>query len=316
LSTSQVRQFREQGFIVLPGLLDVASDLEPFIAEYRELAAQLCRAYAPAFAEEDFDTQLRQLFRQMGGSLHHHLDICLPQKGVTENSPVHTGPATFALLKHPKLLDAVTVLVGPDIYSNPTQHVRIKPPAVQVDGESTVTAEVATTVWHQDLATIMPEADNSNIVTVWIAVTEATRRKGCLLVAPGSHRRGIAVHCHDPRTNYSRQAIPDALVGEERVALETQPGDVVLLDKLTMHESLPNQSDRIRWSLDLRYQPAGEPTGRPWFPGFVARCGTGAGQVLDSAREWTALWDAARQQMIENPPDSFQRWPEGNPDCA
>ena len=199
--------------ILAPSLLNTGNSSRDFVVSmHRTLQMR------------NFDAQLGQLFKQLGGRLHHDLDICLPQKSVTEHSQVHTGPATFALLKHPKLLDAVSALVGPDIYSNPTQHVRIKPPALEVDTEGTVTAEVATTVWHQDLATVMPEADNSNIVTVWIAVTEATQRNGCLLVAPGSHRRGIAVHCHDPRTNYSRQAIPDALVGEKRIAVEAQPG--------------------------------------------------------------------------------------------
>ena len=38
-----------------------------------------------------------------------------------------------------------------------------------------------------------------------------------------------------------------------------------------MHSSLPNLSENIRWSLDLRYNPIGQPTGRAWFPGFIAR---------------------------------------------
>ena len=38
------------------------------------------------------------------------------------------------------------------------------------------------------------------------------------------------------------------------------------MHKHTIHGSLPNVSDEIRWSLDLRYNPTGQPTGRPEFP--------------------------------------------------
>ncbi len=43
------------------------------------------------------------------------------------------------------------------------------------------------------------------------------------------------------------------------------------MHKHTIHGSPPNVSDRIRWSLDLRSNPIGQPIGRPEFPGFVAR---------------------------------------------
>ena len=38
------------------------------------------------------------------------------------------GPAVFDVLTAPPLLDAVESIIGPEIYSNPTQHVRLKPP--------------------------------------------------------------------------------------------------------------------------------------------------------------------------------------------
>jgi hypothetical protein len=44
------------------------------------------------------------------------------------------------------------------------------------------------------------------------------------------------------------------------------PGDVLFLNKLTMHPSLPDSSDGVRWSFGLRYAPIGQPTGGPWFP--------------------------------------------------
>ena len=247
----------------LPRLLDSVRDLNNLRNEYSEL---LERAAADMAARGTimhthsglpFDQRIGCLFWESDGALNDYLDISLPQKRVTAETPMHRGPAVFALLRHPRLLDVVETFLGPEIYSNPTQHVRMKPPEACLATSGTVVGEIVQTVWHQDLATIMPEADESQILTVWIPITEATRKNGCLLVAPGSHRQGLVTHCHDQRSNYSRQSIPDRLIGDRRVALEIKPGDVLFLTKLTMHASLPNRSDDIRWSVDLRYQPTG-----------------------------------------------------------
>ena len=315
-------RFDADGYLVLRGLLDPEHDLSPLRVEYDTLLdAVATRLHDDGIisstrAELPFGRRYCALVREMGGSLmHRHMDISLPQKGVASDTPVHCGPATFGLLTNPRLLDAVEAIIGPEITSNPTQHVRIKPPEECLARDNTIVGEIATAVWHQDLATVASEADESHMLTVWIAVTEATRENGCLLIAPGSHKRGLATHCHDPRANYSRQAIPDHLVGEQ-LALEVESGDVLLLHKLTMHASLPNLSQDIRWSVDLRYQPVGEPTGRPWFPGFVARSRSAPGSVLSDAGAWTKLWHQARERLAVSSPPSFQRWPEGNPDCA
>ena len=314
--------FERTGYLHLPGLLDPDVDLIPLREEYalaidRAAADMRTRGIVNSeYRDLPFDERIGRLYEASDGALHTYLDIALPQRGVTADTPMHCGPAVFALLRHPKLLDAVEALIGAEIYSNPTQHVRIKPPARYLQTNSRIRGEIATTVWHQDQGTVAPEADTTDMITAWIAVTESTRETGCLLVAPGSHQHGLALHCHDTRANYSRQAIPDRLVGEKRVALEAAPGDVIFLHKLTMHASLENRSERVRWSLDLRYNPTGQPTGRPWFPGFVARSRAHPTDVLETHQEWAELWNDARVKLATSPPRSFQRWAEDDPGCA
>jgi len=318
-------RFAEDGYLVLRGLLDPDRDLAPLRLEYAALldlvAARLHSAgvASSTHANVAFGRRFCALVSEVGGRLLNHLDISLPQTGIAADTPIHCGPAVFGLITNPRLLDAVEAVVGPEIYSNPTQHVRIKPPEDCLHRDETIVGEVAQTVWHQDLGTVLPEADASRILTVWIAVSEATRDNGCLLVAPGSHRRGLVAHRPDPHANYSRHAIPDRLVGDRRVALEMEPGDVLFMDKLTVHASLPNRSQNIRWSVDLRYQPTGEPTGRPWFPGFVARSRAAPQSVLPDAAAWRALWHEARARLAGGPSTAFQRWPQatsqgGTPD--
>ena len=69
-------------------------------------------------------------------------------------------------------------------------------------------------------------------------------------------------------------------------------------DKLTHHASLPNRSGAIRMRFDLRYQPAGQPTGRPAFPGFVVRSRAFPESVLRDAGEWAGLWEAAKDAIL------------------
>ena len=322
VTENDLTRFREDGYLHVPGLLDPDADLVPLRTEYADTldraARDLVKRGEVASARDDlpFDNRLGHLMEESNGALNAYLDIALPQKGVRLDTPMHAGPATFALLRHPHILDAVEAFIGPEIYSNPTQHVRIKPPARRLANTTRVLSEIDTTVWHQDQGTLTPEADGTHLITVWIAVTKATRNNGCLLVAPGSHKRGLALHCHDARANYSRQAIPEHLVGKDRVPLEAKPGDVIFLDKNTMHASLTNRSRSVRWSLDFRYNPIGQPTGRPWFPGFIARSRVAPETELRDPREWANLWREAKKKLVADPPTSFQRWAEDDPGCA
>merc|ERR1712224_651395 len=50
-------------------------------------------------------------------------------------------------------------------------------------------------------------------------------------------------------------------MGEDIVTCEVPFGSVLFLNNLIAHRSLPNYSDKIRWSLDLRWQRGGEPNG-------------------------------------------------------
>lgn len=55
---------------------------------------------------------------------------------------------------------------------------------------------------------------------------------------------------------------------ENGVVCEVPLGSVLLLNNLIPHRSLDNMSNAVRWSLDLRWQDPGQPTG---FPDKVAR---------------------------------------------
>lgn len=85
----------------------------------------------------------------------------------------------------------------------------------------------------------------------------------------------------------------------------------------TVHSSLANETqDQVRISLDLRYQPVGEPTGRPMFPEFVGRSRSRPETELRDPAAWKRVWMEARERLAADQPESFNRWDPNSPVCA
>ena len=311
--------FEAQGYVVVEGVLDPVEDLDPVVAEYETLLDELAARWhaegklPSTFADLPFPRRFARVLQEATDvNVMSHFDISLPFKGVTEETPIHLGPAVFGLLRNERLLDAVEQLVGPEIYSNPIQHTRIKPPERDVPEHLRASSLLAKTDWHQDQGVHLPEADQTEMLTVWLPVTDATEENGCLCVIPGSHREGLTTHCIT-RGN----SIPAELLGGQPVNVPIKRGGALFMDRRTKHASLRNMSDGIRWSFDLRYHPVGQPTGRPAFPGFVARSRKEPSSAVTDPSDWAALWRNARTRLaaIEDP-GKFNRWTGDEPACA
>ena len=154
-----------------------------------------------------------------------------------------------------------------------------------------------------------------NVLTVWLAITDATVENGCLCIVPGSHLDGLAQHCLGSGKEGGVR-IPEKFIRREAIPMPVKRGGALLLNRHTMHCALENVSDNIRWSFDLRYQPSGQPTGRPAFPGFVARSRQHPETELRDWRAWRQLWLDARDRLAEQETPAFNRWSKDAPACA
>ena len=67
------------------------------------------------------------IITESGEVYYQYMDLSLSQSNVTEDIPLHHYPDILSILYSPRLLDAVERLIGPEIYSNLVQDVRIKP---------------------------------------------------------------------------------------------------------------------------------------------------------------------------------------------
>jgi ectoine hydroxylase-related dioxygenase (phytanoyl-CoA dioxygenase family) len=90
--------------------------------------------------------------------------------------------------------------------------------------------------------------------TVWIPLHDCPVDVGPLKILEGSHRCGIQSH---ERENLHVPEIPTgAAVGDGWVGGHVNAGDVLIFHSLTVHAASPNLSERLRLSLDCRFQDA------------------------------------------------------------
>lgn len=318
-----VQRFREEGYLAVEGVLDLERDLEPVVREYEEVLDRQCEeAHAEGkiestFSELPFVERLAAFLSKAGKGAYQAFDISLPLRSATAETPIHLGPAVFNMLRSPSLLDAVEQLIGPEILSNPIQHVRIKPPEwmLPTDFKGGL---VGQTDWHQDQGVALPEVDETDMLTVWLAITDATEENGCLCVVPRSHSRGLATHCPaKPDSSRIGLHIPDEIRGKDFTPLPLKKGGALFLHRQTMHASLRNMSQGARWSFDLRYQPIGQPTGRPWFPNFPVRSRQDPSSELRDWTVWADMWRETRTRMAASEPlGKTNRWDGTQPVCA
>ena len=144
LTQAQLNQLDEQGYVVVDNVLNQERDLVPVMAEYGDVLDGIARdlhaegVLASTYADLPFAQRLIQVCDESGQLFTQAFDISLPQKAEGADAPMHTGEAVFNLLVNPRLLDCAESILGPEVLSNPIQHVRMKLPrhAIHPEGRN------------------------------------------------------------------------------------------------------------------------------------------------------------------------------------
>ncbi len=110
--------------------------------------------------------------------------------------------------------------------------------------------------WHQDCSywPLTP----TKAVTVWLAVDDADQENGCMEIYAGSHTYGLIDF--DISDTSSANVLDQSVSNPEQYGrLQTTPlraGQISIHSDLLLHGSAPNNSNRRRCGLTLRYCPA------------------------------------------------------------
>jgi non-heme Fe2+,alpha-ketoglutarate-dependent halogenase len=149
------------------------------------------------------------------------------------------------LVHHPKILDAVQDLIGPDILVyHSTLFVK----------EAGTPAYVR---WHQDSTYFYLQPHLH--VTAWVALSDASVPAGCMRVLPGSHRWGAFEHDDKPEPmNMIRrgQGISDRFDHETGSMMPVSAGQMSLHHTDLVHASGANESTDRRIGYAISYIPA------------------------------------------------------------
>ena len=140
-------------------------------------------------------------------------------------------------------MDIAEEYVGPNIALFASHYIS-KPPE---DGQSVL--------WHQD-GSYWP-LEPMEVVTLWLAVDDATPENGCLRVIPGT--QAMQLHEMERRVDVpnvlNSQIAPELVEADRAVDLVLSAGDVSVHHPNIIHGSNANTSSRTRTGLTIRYIP-------------------------------------------------------------
>lgn len=263
LDVSTYAGFRRDGFTILRGLIP-AEDVQ----ELREHTEQLMRGELPEQQEMDeFDptgqSGLNRIVRGETNTVRHLFRPpahYTPEQRAAFFLRIHMLHRQLALheryLLHPRVLDVLEVLIGPDVLAMQSM-LFLKPPGKIGQG------------WHQDSYYIPTHPDT--LCGAWIAIDDADEYNGALWMAKGSGHEPVYPPCPNaidgiPRYGFGENLIPGlthvqgasnprdedntlAPIGAryDNVLASVRAGDVVFFNGHVLHRSKNNiTTDRYR----------------------------------------------------------------------
>lgn len=262
ITQSNLEDFNRDGFLVLPGFYDLQSDIDPVRHGIHRLIGEVAARHGIAlprtpFTSENFDAAFLDLIavdRACGGEVY---------------DAVKQIPAFVRLVadvRHEELMRALRPGCLPGIAAGGF--------GIRIDNPS---EDQYRANWHQEYPAQLRSLDG---IVLWSPLVPMTREMGPVRICVGSQRDGLRpVTRFDPRNPTKQGAYGLTLANEEtlvrgyeQIEPLSMPGDLIIMDFLTLHESGANRSDRSRWSMQFRYFNFLEPTGRShgWRGSFAA----------------------------------------------
>ncbi len=233
--------YHRDGYVLVEDLLSVQE-----VTALRERIADYTHGGRPWGA---LQVQFEPRVQRGEMSVQHPGDGIRKIDGLVQNDDLFRQLGT-----HPKLIEVIAAIVGPDIklFRN---SLLLKPPLVGSQKG-----------WHQD-SPYWP-IEPMELCSCWFPLDDATLENGCMVVAPGRHRGGALPHVHVT----DDFVITEGLIADaERVAVPMRSGSGLFFHSLLPHYTAPNRSNRWRRAIALSYMSArshytGEGAGPEYFP--------------------------------------------------
>jgi hypothetical protein len=261
LDDRELAAFRNDGYLVVPSFYEVERDIEPIWAGIYDIIGLVAEEHGISlhrhrYSPETFDdgyAVLKAVDRSLAASVYDAVKQLAPFVRLTS---LPRNADVFSRLRE---TDAVGIAGGGS--------------GLRIDNPDE-TQYLAW--WHQEYPAQLRSLDG---VVFWSPLRRLTPELGPVEILPGSHREGpIPVHREDG-TGGRKDAYAlrlhseaDVVARYPKVVPLSQPGDLVLIDFLTVHRSGVNRTRQARWTMQWRYFNFREATGRRigWSGSFAA----------------------------------------------
>lgn len=237
LTPEQIDHYNEHGYVVVPGVLD-EDEMERFRARARAISLGDVPDAATSRVVKDI-AFAKGLLPMPDDPEHAVWKIINPDR---------FDPLFEEALRFPKVLDAVSSLIGEDILAFLLMFI-YKPPHVPESEHP----------FHQD-ALYFPFGPHDQCVGVWIPLDPVSEANGTLTVVPGSQKMEVAKHGFREGINFGALAAEgiegNPEIHEKAVSLDLPPGDCVLFATRTFHRTGGNRTDGHRRVITLHMASA------------------------------------------------------------
>jgi len=229
LSALQLRQFAQNGFLILPQLaspeycqnvLNLTLQHLSDAIQPMELEADTGYPGAPTSIQSEGGQTVRRL---LGASMRDTL-ISDWATGLALSAPLHQ-------------------LLGKDARLSQAHHncIMTKQPRF-----SSITG------WHRDSR--YWHFERAELISAWLALGNETVENGCLMVIPGSHRVDIASTALDA-AQFLRTDLPENQhLLDQAIAVPLRMGDVLLFSSNLFHAAGKNYTDQTKFSMVFTYR--------------------------------------------------------------
>jgi ectoine hydroxylase-related dioxygenase (phytanoyl-CoA dioxygenase family) len=205
--------------------------------------------------------------------------------------------ALHALPHHRSVREPMIALLGETAFPHPLAIARLMFPD---------NAESATPA-HQDHRNNQGTED---LLACWIPLSDCPTNLGALSVLRGSHRVGLLPIDFAVGPGYREVQLADEAADLDWVAGDFDLGDMIVFHSLTVHRALPNRTDRLRLSVDYRFQREGEPLTEICLKPHYARLSWEEIYADWTRSELQHYWRAKRYQTVEFDPSLLELSPE------
>lgn len=255
VGAAEVERFQRDGFLVLPGFYDVDAEIEPIRRGVHQIIGGIADAHGVDLGDRPYDPTtfdagylpLKEADRRLAGMVYDGV------KQLASFVRLVASPRNEAVFRTLRGASLAGVAAG-------GSGIRIDNP-----GETRYLAW-----WHQEYPA---QGRSPGGMVLWSPLRPVGPETGPVEILVGSHAEGVLACVDDDDGTGRTGAYAMRLADEDGVVARypstcatTEPGDLVVMDYLTVHRSGENRSNASRWTMQMRYFAFDEPIGarRGW----------------------------------------------------